>query len=118
MAYNCPQNQKNQPVLPPAVPLQQLPAPGNRQQLGHGGAFHYQGGVVSNQGRPYQYTPEVPYYQGGYQQTQGGYPQFQGDYTPYQGGGAQMYTGGQYHNLDVASSSEGSGRQAIPPQQG
>ncbi|KAM1860960.1 hypothetical protein ACFX13_013066 [Malus domestica] len=44
----------------------QLPAPGNRQQLGHGGAFHYQGGVVLNQERPYQYTPEVPYYQGGY----------------------------------------------------
>ncbi|XP_070667535.1 uncharacterized protein [Malus domestica] len=48
---------------------------------------------------------------GGYQQTQGGYPQFQGDYTPYQSGGAQMYTRGQYHNLNVASSSGGSGIQ-------
>ncbi|XP_070668888.1 uncharacterized protein [Malus domestica] len=56
--------------------------------------------------------------QGGYQLTKGGYPQFQGDYIPYQGGGAQIYTRGQYRNLDVASSSGGSGRQAILPHQG
>ncbi|KAM2575780.1 hypothetical protein TB2_007560 [Malus domestica] len=42
----------------------------------------------------------------------------QGEYTSYQGGGAQMYTGGQYQNLDVVSSSGGSGRQTNLSQQG
>ncbi|KAM1945239.1 hypothetical protein ACFX13_000244 [Malus domestica] len=46
------------------TPAVQLSTPGNRQQIGHGEAFHYQGGITPNQGGPYQSTPEVPYYQG------------------------------------------------------
>nr|XP_028959989.1 uncharacterized protein LOC114825437 [Malus domestica] len=42
----------------------------------------------------------------------GSYQQYHGGYTPYLGDGAQWFIGGQYQNLDVASSSCGSGERS------
>ncbi|XP_068332928.1 uncharacterized protein [Pyrus communis] len=109
---NCPQGQQQQKpqqtFMPPPAPLQQIQGPTSYDQMGRGGAYHYQGDVVPYAPGQYQY-PQDPY-------SQGGYPQYSGGYMPYPPapvGGSQWYQGGQYQQGEIATSSAGSSRQSV-----